>query len=61
LAEGRTRALLLTEAQPMVDRMQAGLTIPAIANFARSALAANSDAQIYLYESWPPLSGEVAS
>ncbi len=61
LAEGRTRALLLTEAQPMVDQMQAGLTIPAIANFARSALAANSDTQIYLYESWPPLSGEVAS
>ncbi len=57
LALGLTRALVLTEAQPIADQMAAGLTVPALVNFARAAILANPDTRIYLYETWPPLAG----
>ena len=60
LALGTTDALILTEAQPISDQMAAGLTVPALADFARAALTANPDTRIYLYETWPPHPGDDA-
>ena len=60
LTEGLTRALVLTESQPIADQMSAGTTIPALANFARAARNANPDTQLFLYESWPAMTGDAA-
>ncbi len=60
LTEGLTRALVLTESQPIADQMSAGTTIPALTNFARAARDANPDAKLFLYESWPAMTGDAA-
>lgn len=60
LAEGLTDALVLTEAQPIADQMAGGLTVPALVNFARAAVLANPDTRLYLYETWPPFTGDAA-
>ena len=60
LALGTTDALVLTEAQPIAEQMAAGLTLPALTDFARAALTANPDTRIYLYETWPPHPGDDA-
>ena len=60
LALGTTDALILTEAQPIADQMAAGLTVPALADFARAAITDNPEIGIYLYETWPPHRGDDA-
>ncbi len=61
LAEGRTKTLVLTEAQPIADQMTAGTTVPALTRFAQAALAANPQTRLFLYESWPPYLGDAAN
>lgn len=61
LAAGNTDILVLTEAQPIADQMAAGLTIPAIADFAGAAGAANPDTRVFVYESWPAFAGDEAA